>query len=702
MFSDAEISVFMDELEEKIQILNDNFLLLEREGENQQVLQEIFRAAHTVKGSSAIMGYDGMSRLTHEMENLFDRLRQGRLKISGEMIDVLLEALDALKSLRDEITGQGKPADIEQVIKKIQRLLVDDEIVKDENKGTADSTPVLDSGTLPVDGDVLELTEAEEEVIRAASTRGFNAYSVYVTVEPRCQMKFVRAFLIFRTLQEHGEIIKSVPPAEEIQEGEYDTTLELVLLSREGADRIKQLVLTISEVIDAVVDPIMLAAASPQDGAPGEIPHEAQDGREEFKKQSISVTNRVEETHKQVKTVRIDVQKLDSLMNLVGELVIDRTRLDRFAEVFENRYDSSDLTEVLKDISNHLGQLTNDLQEQILKARMLPIAQVINRFPRMVRDLAHKLDKEIDFIVEGKETELDRNVLEIIGDPLIHLLRNAVDHGIEPPQDRVAAGKPRTGTIRLKAFHQEGNIIIIVEDDGRGIDVKRIRDKAVERGLVNPEAAERLSNQEVLNFIFLPGFSMARQVTDLSGRGVGMDVVRGQIEQINGQVELSTVLGQGTKFTIKLPLTLAIIRALMVSVSEQIYAFPLANVMETIYVSKDEVRRIGDSEVTVVRGQVLPLVSLARILGLPEVDTARMFVVIVGSGSQRLGVVVTSLLGEREIVIKSLGCYLGQIPCVSGATILGDGKVALIVDVRSLIQEITQGGAITEAAYAAC
>ncbi|MEW6181601.1 MAG: chemotaxis protein CheA [Bacillota bacterium] len=693
----------MDELEEKIQILNDNFLLLEREGGSQQVLQEIFRAAHTVKGSSAIMGYDGMSRLTHEMENLFDRLRQGRATISGEMIDVLFEALDALKSLRDEITGQGKPADIELVIKKIQRLLGDDEDAKDEVKVTGDPAPVPGSDAPPLGGYAAELTEAEEEVIRAASFRGFNAYSIYVTVEPRCQMKFVRAFLIFRTLQEHGEIIKSVPPAEEIQEGEYDTTLELVLLSRDSAERIKQLVLTISEVIDAAVDPIMLAAVQPQADAPGEIPQKEREEEEGSKQKSASAEIKGgEETHKQVKTVRIDVQKLDSLMNLVGELVIDRTRLDRFAEVFEDRYNSSDLTEVLRDISTHLGQLTNDLQEQIMKARMLPIAQVINRFPRMVRDLAHKLDKEIDFVVEGKETELDRNVLELISDPLIHLLRNAIDHGIEPPQDRVAAGKPHAGTIKLRAFHQEGNIMITVEDDGRGMDVERIRDKAVERGLVDREAAERLSQQEVLNFIFLPGFSLARQVTDLSGRGVGMDVVRGQIEQINGHVEMSTVLGQGTKFAIRLPLTLAIIRALMVFVSGQIFAFPLANVMETIYVSKDEVRKIGDSEVTVVRGQVLPLVSMAGVLGLPEADTSMMFVVVVGSGNQRLGVVVANLLGEQEIVIKSLGRYLGKVPCVSGATILGDGKVALIVDVRSLIQEIAQSINIEEAAHAAC
>ncbi|RJX18758.1 MAG: chemotaxis protein CheA [Ammonifex sp.] len=696
MFSDAEVSVFLDELDEKIQVLNDNFLLLEREGDNLQVLQEIFRAAHTIKGSSAIMGYTGMSQLTHEMENLFDKLRQGQLHASNNMIDVLFESLDGLKALRDHITGQGPPVDTEVLVRKLKEFL------KRNGESSANDTPAAAPEDPPNGENALGFTEAEEDVIREAQIRGFQAYWISVTVDSECQMKFVRAFLVFETLQKYGEIIKSVPPAEAIQEGEYDAAFQLLFLSQEDTGRIRHLLLTIAEIVDVSVEPVVLGEEQLKvslEIEPRRVRHEAVEVVE--RQESSAQQKGDEDSRRQVKTVRIDVQKLDNLMNLVGELVIDRTRLDKFTEVFENRYDSSDLVESLNEISNHLGQLTNDLQEHIMKARMLPIAHVFNRFPRMVRDLAHKLNKEIDFIVEGKGTELDRNVIELISDPLIHLLRNAVGHGVESPEDREAAGKPRKGAIRLKAFHQEGHIIITIEDDGQGLDVKKIRLMAIERGLIDAETAARISEQEVLNFIFMPGFSLARQVTDLSGRGVGMDVVRRQIEQINGTVEMHTVPGQGTKFSIKLPLTLAIIRALMVSSNGQLYAFPLTNVMETIYVSKDEVQRISGSEVIIVRGQVLPIVSLAEAFGEVKIDTQRMFMVIVGLGNQRLGVSVEQLLGEQEIVIKSLGRYLGRIPCISGATILGDGKVALIVDVRGLIQELTKGVAVDEAGYAA-
>ncbi|MCL6560052.1 MAG: chemotaxis protein CheA, partial [Firmicutes bacterium] len=676
MFSDAEISVFLDELDEKIQTLNDCFLLLEKDSGDSRVLQEIFRAAHTIKGSSAIMGYNLMSQLTHEMENLFDRLRQGKLRVSGDMIDVLFEALDGLRALRDEIVGRGKPVTIEPVIAKLRAYLV-----SEAGKEDADATLVTYTDAASPSGQTFELTEVEEEVIREAGVRGFQAYWINVVVDSQCQMKFVRAFLVFQTLQKYGEIIRSIPSAEAIQEGEYDNSFQLLFLSQEDTSRIRHLLLTISEVVDVSVEPIMLPEETLRESASQKLEPVGRGAGEAVSRLDASAQFKGEEdSRRQIRTVRIDVQKLDKIMDLVGELVIDRTRLDRFAEVFGSRYDSDDLVEALNEISSHLGQLTNDLQEHIMKARMLPVAHVFNRFPRMVRDLAHKLNKEINFIVEGKETELDRNVIEVISDPLIHLLRNAVDHGIESPEERVAAGKPPTGTIRLKAFHQEGQIVIIIEDDGQGMDAKKIRSMALERGLIDAETAARISDHEALDFIFLPGFSMAAKVTDLSGRGVGMDVVRKQIEQINGTVEVFTVPGQGTKFTVKLPLTLAIIRALMVSCSEQVYAFPLANVMETIYVSRDEVRKISGSEVTVVRGQVLPLVSLAEVFGEPRIERERMYMVIVGLGDQRLGVTVERLLGEQEIVIKTLGRYLGQIPCVSGATILGDGKVALIID----------------------
>ncbi|MEW6447574.1 MAG: chemotaxis protein CheA [Bacillota bacterium] len=691
MFSEAEISVFLDELDEKIQILNDSFLLIEEGKGNPQLLQEIFRAAHTVKGSSAVMGYDRMSRLTHEMENVFDRLRQGTLRISEELVDLLFDSLDALKSLRDEITGGGGHVDIETVVSRLREFAgsqndeADKPVATEEGKTAAGHAYV---------------TEAEEEVIRVAQSRGLKAHRVRVQVAPDCRMKSVRAFLVFETLEQYGEIIKSVPPAEDIEKGEYRDVFEVILLSREDSGTIKNLLMTIAEIEAVTIELITLPAKPSGDFAVSDLAEKGTK-HDAFRKTAGSAEAKEhEETPKQAKTVRVDVQKLDNLMNLVGELVIDRTRLDRFVEVFQSRYGKNDLVEMLNEISTHLGQLTNHLQEEVMKARMLPIAQVFDRFPRMVRDLSHKLGKRINFIVEGKETELDRNVIEVISDPLIHLLRNAVDHGIEYPDERVAAGKPEAGTILLKAYHQENHIIIIAEDDGRGMAVDKIRRKAVEKGLVDKETADRLPDGEILNFVFLPGFSLSEEVTDLSGRGVGLDVVKKQVERINGFLEMSSVLGQGTKFTIKLPLTLAIIRALMVSVMGQVYAFPLANVMETMHVFSSDVKRVRNYEVIAVRGKILPLICLAELFNGQRIHSPRLSVVVVGIGERRVGVIVDELLREQEIVIKSLGNYLRRIPGISGAAILGDGEVALIIDVRALMRESAREIA-EEAAYAA-
>ncbi|OPY58799.1 MAG: Chemotaxis protein CheA [Pelotomaculum sp. PtaU1.Bin035] len=689
MFSDEEISVFLDELEEKIQVLNENILVLEREGENQEALQEIFRAAHTIKGSSAVMGYDKMATLTHEIENLFDQMRKGLLPVSGPLVDTLFLALDTLHVLRDEIIGKDVSVDIEQVVARLRQCQ------GPQSAPAAGEAPEAGQGQYsPPDGGVTGVLEdVDEEVIREAGFRGNQAYWVNVEVDPACQMKSVRAFLVFETIQQVGEVIKCEPSAEDIQEGRFDVGFRVVLLTSEDADRIRNLIMTVSEVTRADISRIKLAEG------PGGALRRAEPGSREKNAEQTAKAEHAEV--KTVQTVRVDVQNLDTLMNLVGELVIDRTRLNRFAEIFEGRFGtgSSDLVEKMNEISGHLGQVTGDLQEQIMKARMLPVAQVFNRFPRMVRDLAQKLGKEVNFIVEGHETELDRNVIEVIGDPLIHLIRNALDHGIEEPEERVRLGKARSGVLRLKASYMENHIIITVQDDGKGMDPARLRAKAVEKGLVEREAAERMSDAEAVNLIFLPGFSTVTVVSDLSGRGVGMDIVRNHIEQINGIVEVFSTLGAGTTFTIKLPLTLAIIRAMMVELANEQFAFPLTNVLETISVKAGEIKKVKHNEVILVRGRILPLVRLADIFEREDSgeEKERLFVVVLGIGDKRVGVIVDKLLGDLEIVIKSLGDYLGKVPCLSGATILGDGQVALIVDVRSLVKEI----GVEEAVYAA-
>ncbi len=699
MFTDEEISIFFEELEEKLQVISDNLLLMEKEGASPEVIQEIFRAAHTIKGSSAVMGYEKISGLTHEIENIFDRLRQGSLAVNKALVDTLFEALDTLRMLKKEVMEHGQESTgINRIITALRERTAgcakapaaggaaEKEVstvlppaVRSEEKNTA---PAGGGGYQFTGG--VELNDIEESMVREAEVRGYQAYWLEIGIDQACQMKAARAFLIFETLQQVGEIMKSVPPAEDLQDGKYDRGFGVLVFTQEDAGQIKNLVFSIAEVTDVKIIPVRSfppAAASGSGFGEGAA---AGAGRRE---------RAAEQSKENIKTVRVDVQKLDTLMNLVGELVIDRTRLDRFVDVFESRY-GDELAENILEISSHLGQVTNSLQEEIMKARMLPVAYVFNRLPRMVRDLAHKMGKEVDFVIEGRETELDRNVIEVIGDPLIHLLRNSVDHGIEPPEERVRLGKPRAGKLLLKAAYVEGQIEITLADDGRGMDPALMRKKAVEKGLLTPEAAARLTDREALDLIFLPGFSTSADVSDISGRGVGMDIVRNQIEQINGSVDYVSAPGAGTTFTIKLPLTLAIIRALMVGLGEQVYAFPLTNVVETLALKPGEIRRVRHSEVIVVRGHVLPLIRLAHLFNQESSPGERIFVVVLGSAEKKVGVVVDRLIGEQEIVIKSLGGYLGQVNGLSGATILGDGSVALIVDARSIVKEGGAEGAV--------
>lgn len=679
MFSDVEMLVFFEELDEKIQAINDNVLLMERDGGSPEVIQEIFRAAHTIKGSSGVMGYEKMARLTHEIENLFDRLRQGTMEVTTDLVDVLFSALDKLKLLKDEITGEASDVTIDDVLGRIKEIQQDC-----PGGGDPPAAPAAVAYGGAAQEEPGQLDEVVMDLIREAEVRGYQAYWVKVTIDQGCQMKNVRAYLVFETLQQAGEIITSDPPAEEIQEGKYGESFSLVLLTKEDAGQVKNLIMSIAEVNS--VDIIQVDSGE-ENGLNGS------EGGERKNKKFDRVDNAQRPAERAlekttIKTVRVDVQKLDTLMNLVSELVIDRTRMDRFVQIFENKFGSEDFVDDLVEISNHLGQITTDLQDQIMKARMLPVATVFNRLPRMVRDIAHKLGKEIDFIIEGKETELDRNVIEVIGDPLIHLIRNAIDHGIEPPGERERLGKPRTGTVHLKASYVESHIVITLTDDGRGMNAEKIKRVAVRKGMIKPDAADRMSDREAYALIFAPGFSTSDEVSDVSGRGVGMDIVRNQIEQINGTVDYDSRPGRGTVFEIKLPLTLVIVRSLMVTMADQIYAFPLANVMETLAIKQSDIKMVGSGEVIVVRGNVLPLVRLADIFHIEsEAVAGRLYVVVLGSGNKRVGVVVDSLIGEQEIVIKSLGKYLGDMTGLSGATILGDGRVALIIDAKGIIKD---------------
>ena len=693
MFSNEEIAIFQEELEEKLQIINDNILLLEQQQATPEVIQEIFRSAHTIKGSSAVMGYDKMTGLTHEIESLFDQIRQNRLQITPGLVDVLFEAMDTLTELKEEIVGGTENStDITLLLSKIARA-------RENNFEPADiqgesgalnnvEKPASEAGsvsgpTAPLPD--IEVDETLEEIIREAELRGYYAYAMQIIFEDDCQMKEVRAFLLFETMEQAGEIIKTNPPAEDIQSGRFDTSIALVIITQSDMDQVKNLALSVAEIRAAHIKLLEPASAQHIDTT----------------QPTADPEKTARQDRKTIKTVRVDVEKLDSLMNLVGELVIDRTRLERFVDVFENSHGADELVEDIIEISSHLGQVTTDLQDEIMKARMLPVAQVFNRFPRMVRDITHKLNKDIEFLVDGKETELDRNVIEVIGDPLIHLLRNSIDHGIEKPQVRQRLGKPPKGMLQLKASYVESHIVITVEDDGRGIDVQKLKDKALKSGLISLEQHRQMGDREAMDLIFQPGFSTIEEdsVSDISGRGVGMDIVRTQIESINGTVDYVTWPGRGTRFSVKLPLTLAIIRSLMVEHAGRTYAFPLTYVVETLNLSRSEIKRIRHSEVIVVRGQVYPLKRLEDTFNLaPGATGDKIYVVIVGSGERKMGVVVDKLLGEQEIVIKSLGAYLGQVEGLAGAAILGDGKVSLIIDVRGLLRNMGAEEALAHAA----
>lgn len=664
------LSLFLDEAEEQLQQLDEAIVLLEQEPNNRELLNKIFRIAHTLKGSSASMGFEKMATLTHRMESVLDSLRQGKLAVTPAIADLLLACLDKLKELKDELSrGQEGEVDIQALVRRLEEVL---------NEGIGgEQAPPPPAAERP-----LELDDVEENVIRAAEVRGWRAYEIKVELEPDCRMKGARAFLVFNNLKDLGEVIKSEPHTQELEAEKFENTFRLAFVTKEDADTVANVIKSISEIKEVTVRPIVLEEEQgPAPGTPSELDvSKSSPAGETYLKRGME--------RRVTQTVRVDVQRLEALMNLVGELVIDRTRLAEVSSNLRNRLGNEELIETLDEISMHIGRITSELQEEIMKARMFPIDQVFNRFPRMVRDLAHKAGKEIEFIVEGRETELDRTVIEEIGDPLIHLLRNAIDHGIESPEERVRLGKPRYGTIILKAFHQENQIVITVQDDGRGMDPEVLKQRAVERGLITPEAAAKLTKREALDLIFLPGFSTSEKVTDVSGRGVGMDIVKAHLEKINGTIDIQTTPGAGTCFTIKLPLTLAINRSLLVTLGDQVYALPLANVVEIIEVEPQQVRRIQQQEVVVVRGQVLPLMHLAKALGIKRdcyFSGRKAAVVIVGLAEKRVGFIVDTLIGEQEIVIKSLGNYIGKIPGIAGATIMGDGRVALILDVHSLL-----------------
>lgn len=662
------LGAYLDEATDNLQQLNDLILAVEQNRQNRETVDEIFRTAHTLKGMSATMGFHHMAELTHALEDRFSKVRSGEVDLTDDDLDHLFQSLDLMQTMVDAIRDGGTDQDTD-ISKLVSQLREED--VKPAAKG-----PQKEQGLKPE-----ELSPQEKEWIEEASKMGMMVHEVTVTLDSECLLKAARAYMVISRLEEIGEIIKSDPSVEDLEKDAFDHSFRLYLGTKDDVDAVRNAVMGVSEVVGAEIKTLEFSFSGYEEELNEDedvpkvepIPTKASSSAQDTAKGAPKAKPK-----KGSQTVRVDIGRLDSLMNLVGELVIGKARIERL--VME-----SSLREFDEPLSQ-LGRISGDIQELVTKLRMVPVSFIFDRFPRLIRDISKTLGKDVELVIEGQETELDRTVIDEIGDPMVHLIRNSVDHGIETPEVRKAAGKPTKGTIKIAAYQEGSSVIIEVSDDGKGIDPVAVGQKAIERGLVTKEALAEMSDEEIIQYVFLPGFSMAKEVTDLSGRGVGMDAVKRKVESLGGQFEARSKVGEGTSVYIRLPLTLAIVLALLVKVGEETYAIPLENVDETILVRKEDLKRMHGKPVTLLRGEVLSLGDLAVTLDTPQEDEDRHEypVVVVRVGRNKIGFIVDALVGQQEIVIKSLGRILSKIKGIAGATILGDGNVALILDVGSL------------------
>lgn len=693
------LEIFIDETNEHLQNLNDCIMTLEKEPEDKDTINEIFRAAHSLKGMAGTMGFKRMQRLTHDMENVFQEVRSEKVKVNSDMIDVLFECLDAIQAYLDNVknTSDEGTDDNEAIIAELNSMLGDGsgdtavapvEKVKEEKpKEEAKNEQDVDRRKFLS----LIFDDAEKDSMKAAEEAGQNLYGITCYIKKECLLKAARAFLVFKAAEEFGHILAYKPSSEDIEDEKFDLDFSFILSSDQPIEKITAATSAVSEIEEIVGEKVSLETLL------------AFEKKEEEKKASAVVpvaTTAPETTKKETKpvagskskapakpvtsrTIRVDIEKLDALMNQVSELIIAKNSL-----VSISATDGGDMqNQAFHEQIEYLERITTNLHESVMKVRMVPIESVVNKFPRMIRDLSKKLNKKMELVMTGEDTELDRTVVDQIGDPLQHLLRNSADHGLESAEIRKERGKPEEGTIKLNAFQEGNNVIIEVGDDGNGIDTESVLAKAIERGIVSEEQGEHMSQKEIIDLLFLPSFSMAKKITDISGRGVGLDVVKSNIEALGGDVEVKSKLGEGSTFTVRLPLTLAIIQALMVEIRDEKYAIALGSISNIEEILVEDIKYVEAREVIHLRGSVIPLIHLDKLLDIEELEEEKesLTIVIVNKGSKQVGLVVDNLMGQQEIVIKSLGKYIENNKIISGATILGDGEVALILDVNTLM-----------------
>lgn len=693
------LEIFIDESEEHLQTLSDCIMVLEKEPDNKDTINEVFRAAHSLKGMAGTMGFKRMQHLTHDMENVFQEVRSDHIKVTSGMIDLLFKCLDALEGYVDNIksTSDEGTEDNEVIIKELNDFIAKTEGAEETgNTETSEAKEAAPESTQEEKAgqEKIELTNDEKKAIREAESNGQHIYVMTVHIQKDCLLKAARAFLVFKAVEDFGQILVYRPSSQDIEDEKFEFEFSFFLASEESEDKIVAVAKAVSEIEKVDAEEILLdeyvkeaeaqeeqqakEATAEQKEAPAEAPKAAE-------KKAPAANAKKQTNAKPVtgRTVRVDIEKLDALMNQVSELIIAKNSLVSISSNESGEYQNQSFHEQIE----YLERITTNLHESVMKVRMVPIESVVNKFPRMIRDLSRKLGKKMELYMTGEDTELDRTVVDQIGDPLQHLLRNSADHGLEDNATRVERGKPEVGSIFLKAFQEGNNVIIEVGDDGNGIDVAAVRDKAVERGVITAEQAENMSQKEIINILFLPSFSMAKKITDISGRGVGLDVVKSNIEALGGDVEVRTQLGEGTTFIVRLPLTLAIIQALMVEIRDEKYAIALGSISNIESIPVNEIKYVQAQEVIHLRGAVIPLIRLDQVLDMEEKqeEPENLTVVIVKKGDSLAGLVVDNLIGQQEIVIKSLGKYINNNKIISGATILGDGEVALILDVNTLM-----------------
>ncbi len=684
------LEIFIDETKEHLQSLNTSILDLEQDPSSMDTVNEIFRAAHSLKGMAGTMGFKRMQALTHDMENVFSEVRNGTFAVTAEIIDVLFQCLDALdeylnniQSTADEGTNENK-----NLIDSLNGFLN----AKGGSAPAAKAEPAADKAESASNSDKdkwrsLEYNDSQLHVLQKAKAQGLNVIGLTVYVQESCILKAARAFLVYKTLEEMGEIIVSVPSAQDIEDEKFEYDFSLIMVSKESAEKAIAAAKSVSEIQEVAGGLVDVPEASAEEVKAMEL-EIAENKVADTNANAASKTDVAKTADKKKpvvnRTVRVDIEKLDDLMNLVSELIIAKNSLVSAATSAEVGSDNMAVNEQIE----YLEGVTTNLHESVMKVRMVPIETVVNKFPRMIRDLQKKLGKRMELYMSGEDTELDRTVVDEIGDPLMHLLRNSADHGIEDDEKlRIQRGKPAVGTIHLNAYQDGNNVVIEVKDDGNGIDVERVKAKAIERGTITEEQAAVMSDKEIINLLFLPSFSTAKTISDVSGRGVGLDVVRSKIESLSGEVDVKSTLGVGSVWTIRLPLTLAIIQSLMVIIGGEKYAIPLGNIQTLESIQPSEIKFVQQKEVINLRGDVIPIIRLNEVLGCESTKGAdeEMIVVIVKKGDRMAGLVIDELTGQQEIVIKSLGKYIGKCKVISGATILGDGEVALIVDPNALI-----------------